>query len=207
MALSSFQVLKQVQIANAFVSYSAGLLMDKREMGIDCFDHQRRLNTLVSLIDSIKDYGTIYVNPNYKFSISSLVSGATIQFIGFLSDEQTITLDTYTFITSDATTAMNDFIDFVNDQNNGLTASLTGTATFPIKISAVNGSLSNNMPVSINTTGTITLALPVSIHFSTDGDDFFNRYSARCIPDNEVETILDKINSMIYLPCTDFVAF
>lgn len=206
MALSSFNVKKMTLIGSAFAAYSGGLLMNKRKRGKDDFDHQKRLMTMLSLIYSIKEYGTIYVNPNLKMGITSLNSGATIRMYFFVSDSLTVVLDEFTFTTSIVSVARQQLIDFINVQNKGFSASLDGTAANPIKISAVNGHLSNGIPITVNTTGTISLSFD-SVTFSNDGSDFFSRYPDRILENNEVESILDKIDSYIDVPYSKFVSF
>jgi hypothetical protein len=202
MALNSFQVKKVLQIASAYGAYKGGELMKLRQAGKNCEAEKTRLKLLYSFIDSIQDYGSIYVNPSTYFSVASLTSGATIT----LTIDGSVNFPPLTLNTSSAAVAKGLVIDYINSQNLGFTAEAVIIGPLTIKVSAASGSLFNGATFVVTTTGTIGITAPSST-FSSDGDDYFNRYTDRCLEDNQVQTILDRINSFVDVPCEKFVTF
>lgn len=202
MALTSFQVKKTLQIASAYGAYKGNELMRLRIEGKNCEAEKTRLKLLYAYIDSIQDYGSIYVNPSAQFGVTAITSGAIVS----ITINGTITYPALTLNTGVPATANQLIVDFINAQNIGFTAELVDTANLQVKVSAVNGSVFNSKTLVVTTTGVITIN-NASTTFTATGDDYFSRYTSRCIANNEVQTILDRINSFVDVPCELFVTF
>lgn len=200
MTLTSFAVKKTLMIASAYAAFRGGEIMDKRANGINCDPQRERLQLLFGMIDSIQEYGCIYENPSIVFNVTAVVPGARVIIIfGALN----VQLPEITFTTAVNSEANQELADAINAMNNGWTAKIIGTG---VLISAVNGHIYNGYPVSLQTVG-VSFSFPAGFTLTTTGDDFFNRYPERCLADNEIQTVLYKINSFVDVPCEKFVQF
>ncbi len=199
MALSSFNIRKQVQIASFYSAYKSSLHIECEKNGNQpTVNDTKRLRALSALVNSISRYGKIYTQPAFTFSIDTAISNSTITalfgdvsyFIPFKSNSTSL--------------AAIEVSDYINNANTGFTSVVNSNY---ITVSAVDGSLSNELEVSVSVNNGSALGLPFPTEFSDDGSDYFSANEDRVVTDIEIYGIIDKINSMIDEPYANFLIF
>lgn len=200
MSLSSFNVRKQLQIANFFSAYkSYGFIENEKKGGTTPDADIKKMRVLNALAASIYDYGTIYVQPSFTFTLDIARSNAVLSmtFGSAVYDPLTIKSNSIIY-------GAQEISDYINSQNIGFTA--VNNHNY-ITVYAVNGSESNGIAASIQITNGAALGIPFPTVFSSDGSDYFSENTDRTLTDEQVYTIIDKMNMLIDEPCDKFLNF
>lgn len=199
MSLSSFNIRKQVQIASLYSAYKSYLHIEGEVKGNKPTpDDTKRLRVFNALVNSINRYGKIYIQPTFTFSIDTARSNSTVS---LLFGDVSYSIP---FQSNNTSLAAKEVSDYINTANTGFTS--VANVNY-ITVSAVNGSLSNELEATISVNNGSVLGIPFPTEFSDDGSDYFSENTDRVVTDIQIYGIIDKINSMIDEPYNNFLTF
>lgn len=200
MALDSFKVRKAYQIGCFYTAYKASALVEKEREGKKPSEEDiNKLRVLRALLNSIEPYATNYTQPSFTFGVSAAVTGSVVSFL--IGD---VTIDGITLVTNNTTIAAKQMADRINEMNVGFTAFSEGVN---ITVKGVSGPTADGLAITPSATNGTAFSLSIPTELSSDGSDYFSANTARCLTDAQIESIMDKINSGIDVPCSKFINF
>lgn len=195
--LSSYYILTRLNTAKGYAVTKGNELIEEQADGDeDCDKEIDELKLLNSLIDAIERYSIIYNRPSVTFSVETANSGSDVSIVFGDTDLGTVTMSSGT-----AAGEASEIANYIN----GLGGVFTAVAnTKYVTVYAENGSLSNEIDVDVTATAPMALSVPAA--FSDDGRDYFSENEDRCLTDEEIEFILEKIRR-ITPSCSNTTSF
>lgn len=195
--LSSYSILTKLNTARAYAVTKGNELIEEQRDGEEiCEDEVEELKLLDSLISSIERYSTIYVRPSVTFSVETPNAGSGVDIVFGDTD-----LGSVTMVSATAAGEATEIANYINSLGGIFTATAN---TKYVTVYAENGSLSNEIVVTITEDAPMVLSVPAT--FSDDGRDYFSMNEDRCLTDEEIDFVLTKIKR-ITPSCSNTTSF